>query len=212
MFSVNTSRGHPNPNATLNAFMAVGVAANWSSPMVINTAPLFLGGVLNGWEDPYFYFDLDLKKWRVLYHEITDKQNACTTCGKPMPGIHKHCGGYAESEGVDIWGRWTVSPPQIGAYTLDIDFAGLNNSDAEAPPDQPPRVPPTSRSANLPFKLGRSYAAYANATLTSWGGNAVAGDDGLFHLFTSAMSDGRNNNAKLVIACTPAAADSVPTL
>ena len=68
MFSVNTSRGHPNPNATLNAFMAVGVAANWSSPMVINKAPLFLGGVLNGWEDPYFYFDLDLKKWLPRNH------------------------------------------------------------------------------------------------------------------------------------------------
>eukprot|EP01047_Picozoa_sp_COSAG01_P047190 COSAG01_NODE_4486_length_4982_cov_12.700799_1_plen_190_part_00 len=39
--------------------------------------------------------------------------------------------------------------------------------------------------------------ADAHETLTAWGGNAVLGDDGLFHLYTSAMSFGRNNNAQL---------------
>ena len=36
------------------------------------------------------------------------------------------CCGYAESRTADIWGEWVLSPPQCGAYTLDIDaFVGL---------------------------------------------------------------------------------------
>ena len=203
MFSSNSSRGHPSPNATLNSYMAVGVAKTWRDPMVIRKTPLFLGGVLTGWEDPYMFFDLQRKRWRILFHEITGKPNACKSCGQPMPGIHAHCGGYAESTSADIWGDWVVSAPQRGAYTLDIDFAGLrpngtvpasagaggehNWAAAPAPP----------ANATAPLKLGRSHAAYANESLTSWGGNAVLGDDGLYHLYTSAMAYGRNNNAQL---------------
>ena len=121
-----------------------------------------------------------------------------------MPGITKHCGGYAESVTPDIWGDWVVSPPQLGAYTLDIDFAGFrpNATTAEAddddapPPDRtatadswlPPAAPAAGRVHNEmsatpapapPFRLGKSYAIYANESLTAWGGNAVLGDDGL---------------------------------
>jgi hypothetical protein len=207
MFSTNTSRGHPSSNATLNAFMAVGIAKTWHDPMVIRKVPLFLGGVLTGWEDPYMYFDLQRKRWRVLYHEITGKPNACKSCGQPMPGISSHCGGFAESTSTDIWGDWVLSPPQIGAYTLDIDFAGLHPNRTALPATsedgdddstkawQLPRQP--LRGVASPLRLGRSFAAYANASLTSWGGNAVKGDDGLWHLYTSAMSYGRNNNAQL---------------
>eukprot|EP01047_Picozoa_sp_COSAG01_P047191 COSAG01_NODE_4486_length_4982_cov_12.700799_2_plen_275_part_00 len=181
MFSTNSSRGHPNPNATLNSYMAVGVANSWHEPMLIRKTPLFLGGVLTGWEDPYMYFDLQRKVWRVLYHEITGKPNACKGCGKPMPGIHSHCGGFAESTSTDIWGEWVVSAPQRGAYTLDIDFAGLpgnrtvlsatngkggtgGGDDSTASwqlPRRPPRggavAPPNT--APPPLKLGKSHAA-----------------------------------------------------
>jgi hypothetical protein len=51
MFS-NHPHGQPSRNATLNAYMAVGIAKTWRDPMVINPTPLFLGGVLTGWEDP----------------------------------------------------------------------------------------------------------------------------------------------------------------
>ena len=196
MFS-NHPRGQPSPNATLNAYMAAGLAKTWRDPMVINPTPLFLGGVLTGWEDPYIFFDLSKKKWRVLYHEITGKPNACKSCGQPMQNITKHCGGYAESVTPDLWGDWVVSPPQRGAYTLDIDFAGFSNTTAGAGGDdaaaaspawrRPPAVPRSSDSASAPpFELGKSYAIYANASLTAWGGNAVLGDDGSYHLYTSA--------------------------
>ena len=216
MFGEGGGRGHPNPNATLNAFMAVGVAKTWHDPMVIRKTPLFLGGVLTGWEDPYMFFDLQRKRWRVMYHEITGKPNACKSCGKPMPGIASHCGGYAESTSTDIWGDWVVSAPQLGAYTLDIDFAGLHPNHTAAPASseggdddnsavawQLSRVPrggadaAAPPAATGPMKLGKSFAAYANESLASWGGNAVLGDDGLYHLYTSAMSYGRNNNAHL---------------
>ena len=230
MFS-NHPSGQPSPNATLNAYMAAGLAKTWRDPMLINPTPLFLGGVLTGWEDPYIFFDLAKKKWRVLYHEITGKPNACKSCGQPMPGITKHCGGYAESVTPDLWGDWIVSPPQRGAYTLDIDFAGFSNTTtgtggddaAAASPAwrRPPAAPRSSDSASAPpFDLGKSYAIYANASLTAWGGNAVLGDDGSYHLYTSAcvplrsldrsqlgpererlaagsMSAGRNNNRHL---------------
>lgn len=261
-----------------------------------------------------------------------------------MPGIRKHCGGYAESSTPDIWGRWTVSPPQCGAYTLDVDhFAGLGGEstgepltkqadfpdtgnscrvnrtlgcfqDADCPscgagpvlpryqqalhdrvtrdacasacaalqleaagidggnhcfcgdladvesaaararsrpiaeceasachgdpvgepngcggpgrllvydficdgppppgpaPSPPPPVPPPSPPPGPapplpppchqepPLRFGTSYPAYANASLTSWGGNAVLGADKLYHMYTSAMSGGRNNNARM---------------
>jgi hypothetical protein len=168
------------------------------------------------------FFDLDKKKWRVLYHEITGKPNACKTCGQPMPGITKHCGGYAESVTPDIWGDWVVSPPQLGAYTLDIDFAGFRpnattaeaDDDAAPPPDHtatagswlPPAAPvagrvhdamPATSAPPPPFRLGKSYAIYANESLTAWGGNAVLGDDGHYHLYTSAMAGGKNNNRHL---------------
>ena len=48
-------------------------------------------------------------------------------------------------------------------------------------------MPRSSDSASAPpFDLGKSYAIYANASLTAWGGNAVLGDDSLYHLYTSA--------------------------
>ena len=40
-FSLNNTRARPNPNATLRGFMALGIALNWSSPMVIKPAPLW---------------------------------------------------------------------------------------------------------------------------------------------------------------------------
>ena len=49
-------RGHPSQtNATLNAYFAVGIANTWRDPIIINPTPLFLGGVLTGWEDPYIW-------------------------------------------------------------------------------------------------------------------------------------------------------------
>ena len=48
----NYPHGQPSRNATLNAYMAVGIAKTCPDPMVINPTPLFLGGVLTGWEDP----------------------------------------------------------------------------------------------------------------------------------------------------------------
>ena len=59
----------------------------------------------------------------MLYHEVPGKSSPGY---EPLPGIHAHCGGYAESVTPDIWGAWDLSPPQCGAYTLDIDgFVGL---------------------------------------------------------------------------------------
>jgi hypothetical protein len=359
---------------------AVGIAQTWRDPMVINKRALFELPPVTVWEDPYIYFDLQRKVWRVLYHEVPGKAPLGHI---PMPNIHKHCGGYAESVTPNIWGEWKLSPPQCGAYTLDVDdFVGLgpaapaasvvstasygnsshdlgtqlcgkatihhtrgcfNNtgwapnksglvlptyvsaldraqltleSCAEAcgnlpahlpvagvgggarcfcgtaadlgtrtaselerpksecattpcggnqaekecggverllafdytcshspphpsPPRPPPPPPPpmancteasfeamcdsfdnpgdchwcspsgvTGQCINKgvacptppctaapPFKFGESYPAYANASMTSWGGNAVVGDDGKYHLYTSAMSYGKNNNA-----------------
>ena len=144
--------------------------------MVINKHPLFILPPVTVWEDPYFYFDLRRKIWRVrLYYIIIDlfpllvilfraataltapPRTRCDACcaydfdgvlhtrlhskikvlyhevpgrapvpGLPMPNIHKHCGGYAESISPDLWGGWRLSPPQCGAYTLDVDnFVGL---------------------------------------------------------------------------------------
>ena len=270
--------------------------------------------------------------WRALWHEVPGK---AFPGYQPLPGIHEHCGGYAESATPDIWGDWTVSPPQCGAYTLNIEeFTGLGPSPAPAaardreavgttagptagecgkvtihhtrgcwndsswsvnstapspilptyvralsrsqlsleacaaacneaslpvagvaasahcfcgtaadlftpaaaalarpkaecvdtpcdgnpaerecggqgrmlaydyscsvpptPPPPPSPAPPCTRPP--PFKFGRSYPAFANESLTSWGGNAVRGDDGQYHMYTSAMSYGRHLNAAL---------------
>lgn len=62
-------------------------------------------------------------------------------------------------------------------------------------PPPPPPLPPPPCTSKPPFTFGKSYAAYANASLTTWGGNAVEGDDGKYHMYASAMSYGRNNNA-----------------
>ena len=113
----------PYANATLASFFAVGIAKNWTSPMIIRKQPLFKNPGTTVWEDPYIYFDLQRKTWRVLYHEVPGKSMPGY---RPMPGIHTHCGGYAESITPDLWGDWDLSPPQCGAYTLDIDaFVGL---------------------------------------------------------------------------------------
>jgi hypothetical protein len=48
-----------------------------------------------------------------------------------------------------------------------------------------------------PYSFGKSWPAFAYQNLTSWGGNAVAGDDGKYHMFTSAMSFSKNNSAQL---------------
>lgn len=81
---------------------AAGIARNWSSPMVVNELPLFPSPVVTVWEDPYLFFDLQRKVWRVLYHEVPGKPNAChitnKSCGNPMPGIHKHCGGHVADD------------------------------------------------------------------------------------------------------------------
>ena len=52
----------------------------------------------------------------------------------------------------------------------------------------------TDISSFCKFKFGKSYPAFAYENLTSWGGNAVAGDENppQYHMYTSAMSYGRN--------------------
>ena len=91
-----------------------------------------------------------------------------------------------------MFGRWVARSPQYGAYSKEIDFAGgLPN--AAGPADElsaawaAPPPPPPGPGPAPPFKLGRSWAVYANETLAAWGGNALLGDDGLYHLYTSAM-------------------------
>eukprot|EP01043_Picozoa_sp_COSAG02_P006347 COSAG02_NODE_179_length_31090_cov_49.813785_38_plen_569_part_00 len=322
-----------------NSFFAIGIAKNWTSPMVQQEQPpRFENPQTIAWEDPYIYFDLRRKIWRVLYHEVPGKASPGF---QPVLGIHKHCGGYAESRTPDIWGDWVLSPPQCGAYTLDVDaFVGLESraevqeatgtgpslaqhrygdakvggttcvmsalrgcfqddncstggcpnpllphyqaqlhdkvtlgacalachalsstiagidagnhcfcgsdsdlstatarsqsrslaecevvpchaapsekcggvgrllaynfscSSTPTPPSPPPRphpgpvAPQCDRTAfKPPFKFGKSYPAFASENLTSWGGNAVEGDDGKYHMFTSAMSNGKNGNA-----------------
>ena len=95
-----------------NSVFAFGIAKNWSSPMVRQQRPpRFQNPQTVAWEDPYIYFDLRRKIWRVLYHEVPGK----TSPGfQPVLGIHQHCGGYAESRTPDIWGEWVLSPPQCG--------------------------------------------------------------------------------------------------
>eukprot|EP01048_Picozoa_sp_COSAG05_P003418 COSAG05_NODE_156_length_15696_cov_359.955440_19_plen_236_part_00 len=112
-----------------NSVFGLGVAENWSSPMVLQQRPLqFANPGDVAWEDPYIYFDLARKIWRVLYHEVPGRSSPGD---RPMLGIHKHCGGYAESLTPDIWGGWSLSPPQCGAYTLDIEaFVGLTGPTA----------------------------------------------------------------------------------
>jgi hypothetical protein len=63
------------------------------------------------------------------------------------------------------------------------------------PPSPPAPVAPCNRTP--PYTFGKSYPAFAYDNLSSWGGNAVEGDDGKYHMFTSAMSNGRNGNAAL---------------
>jgi hypothetical protein len=184
------------------SFFAVGIAKNWTSPMLIQEQPPpFKNPGTVSWEDPYIYFDLQKRIWRVLYHEVPGRS---TPGIQPMPGIHTHCGGYAESVTPDIWGDWNLSPPQCGGYTLDIvAFVGLESTTtvaAAAPPRllapaPPPSISPCNRTP--PYIYGKSYPAFASENLTSWGGNAVAGDDGKYHMFTSAMSNGRNGNTAL---------------
>ena len=50
-----------------------------------------------GSEDPFFYFDKRLKKWRALFHEMrrpatSDPKGAI----QPNGPVDKWCGGYAE--------------------------------------------------------------------------------------------------------------------
>ena len=60
-----------------------------------------------------------------------------------------------------------------------------------APPPRPPPPPPAAAPQcnrtkyKPPYKFGRSFPAFAEENLTSWGGNAVKGDDGKYHMFTS---------------------------
>lgn len=41
---------------------------------------------------------------------------------QPNGPVDKWCGGYAESEDANLFGRWTARSPQFGAYTKDIDL------------------------------------------------------------------------------------------
>merc|ERR1719502_872348 len=71
-------------NITKRGYFAVGVAKTWRDPVIIYDRPLFFlpdeGNYQNdscitepwkGWlyEDPYFYFDRQLKRWRALFHQ-----------------------------------------------------------------------------------------------------------------------------------------------
>ena len=106
---------------------------------------------------------------------------------------NKWCGGYAESDGANLYGRWTARSPQYGAYTKDIDLVRHGSPRSREPWRPAPRA---GLPAAAPFNLGRSWPAYMNESLTSWGGNALPDDNGTYHLFTSAMSSGRNHNSR----------------
>lgn len=63
------------------------------------------------------------------------------------------------------------------------------------PPPPPPAIGPRcNRTGPAPYKFGKSYPAFAYENLTSWGGNAVVGDENppQYHMYTSAMSYGRD--------------------
>jgi hypothetical protein len=96
-----------------NSVFGLGLAKNWTSPMLLQRRPLrFANPQTVAWEDPYIYFDLKRRIWRVLYHEVPGRSSPGF---QPVLGIHKHCGGYAESRTPDLWGEWSLSPPQCGA-------------------------------------------------------------------------------------------------
>ena len=68
-----------------------------------------------------------------------------------------------------------------------------------APPPAPSVMPRCNRTTPPPYTFGKSYPAFAYENLTSWGGNAVAGDEHppKYHMFTSAMSNGKHGNAAI---------------
>jgi len=78
----------------------------------------------------------------------------------------------------DLWGPWRANSPRYGAYSKDITFVSHGESSE-------PSV--ETFDAGHPFNFGRSYPAYMNESLTSWGGNVILGDDGLYHLFAAAF-------------------------
>lgn len=72
-----------------NSFFAIGIATNWTSPMVQQEQPpRFENPQTVAWEDPYIFFDLRRKIWRVLYHEVPGKASPGF---QPVLGILKHC-------------------------------------------------------------------------------------------------------------------------
>jgi len=194
----------------LRAFMAAGIAKSWRDPVILNPQPLWFlpdqndyenNSVLTepfkgfGSEDPFFYFDKQKQKWRALFHEMR-RPGRIDPPGALVPNgpVDKWCGGYAESVTADLWGKWEVRSPQYGAYSKDIDFAPHGTTSKRDPTVSFPAGLLGSPSA--PYKLGRSYAAYMNESLTSWGGNVIEDDDGLYHLYTSAMSENIHRSNK----------------
>ena len=205
------NRSHPSPNALLRAYMCVGIAQTWRHPVILNTSIMWALPDQNayqnisvktrpfdgfGSEDPFFYFDKRLKKWRALFHQM---RRPATSDPKgsiqPNGPVDKWCGGYAESADASLFGTWSARSPQYGAYSKDIDLVRHGSPRSGEPPSSAPPPPPPGTAPAAPFDLGRSWPAYLNESLTSWGGNALPDESGTYHLFTSAMSSGTNHNA-----------------
>ena len=202
------NRTHEPANTTLRSYMCVGVSKSWRDPVILHNAPLFalphqndytnrsvLTDPWEGWltEDPFFFFNKKLKKWQALFHQVR-RQALSDPKGALQPNgpVDKWSGGYAESSSTQLFGPWTAHSPQHGAYSKDL-FLVRHRSNHSLQHASPPRPP--SGSPPAPFKLGRTWPVYMNESLTSWGGNALQ-DPSTFkwHLYTSAMSAGRNHN------------------
>ena len=204
------NRTDPAQNVTLRSYMCIGIAKSWRDPVILNSSVLWalpkqndyentsvLTDPWSGWltEDPFIFFDKGQKRWRALFHQVRraatrDPKNAI----QPNGPVDKWSGGYAESAGPDLWSGWTARSPQFGAYSKEINLV-RHGSNASLVDEFESVARGAGTDPAPPFKLGRSWPAFLNESLTSWGGNAVADDDGSWHLYTSAMSAGRNHNA-----------------
>ena len=107
---------HPSNNGTLyvmshnSGSMLVSEAPSWRGPYA-PPRPVFSfeDGTWVG-EDPFLWWDSTRAVWRVLYHAYDKSDTA-----------HQFSvGGYAESQGQDIFGAWSVQSHSTPAFTTNF--------------------------------------------------------------------------------------------
>jgi len=90
----------------------VGIAPTWKGPYTLYKS-LFTWPVNTTGEDPFIWFDYNIKKWRVLFHQYNTSD--------PHDGS-LWVGGYAESETDNVLGACKIQDYHTPAYQLNVTF------------------------------------------------------------------------------------------